>query len=316
MADARDSTYRDLECLQGTGGDSRWVTLPSWASSLLQLGTYLSRQREPDFTIVVSLPFRDFAATLLALGCVVERVQAGSFEDRFKPGDLVLTIHRNKDGERTGQLAEFSGYLPPREPTTPPGVSLKRAREIAAYGQWRSGGVQLVRYSGGKGLPKQKPTTIALPSSNFRTALVGPDEDVWLSGRTIVGLVGHFPTLLSELDAKAFRFASDNIEGQLGEVLLLDGNIRKASTSNAEAIEDLRENAPELVIFDGATSFGKWRHMFDSSRHAVVMDRSSRYWHDEVSIISAAMAGRVNTSAAVGLPLAFGTGLDILGFRR
>lgn len=312
MIDANGATYEEL-VHRGSNGD--WVPVPAWALTLCRLGTRLSRETERDGVVAVSLPFRDFAAAFIALGYVVERLQAGSFEDRFKPGDLVLTIHRSKE-ERSGHLAEFRGYLPPNPKTAAPGVTLLSSREIPECRQWRVGGVQLVRYSGRRALPKRHPVVIPLPSSNFRTALVGPDEDTWLSGRTLVGLVGHFPTLRDELEAAIFQCGGPGVEGALGDVLLLDANLRAASASNVDSVEELRERAPELVIFDGATSYGKWRHRFGSSHQAVVMDRSSSLWVDEISILKSTMATRKNASELGRLPPTTGTGLDLLGFRR
>ena len=292
-----------------------WQPLPIWSLVLCRLGTALAALPERCGVVAVSLPFKDFAAVLVALGYVIERLQAGSFEDRFKPGDLVLTVHRDKSG-RTGHLAEFRGYLPLSAHNGASGIVLLRSRDEPECKQWRTGGVQLVRYPGGKGLRKRQRTVIPLPTSSFRTALVGPDEDAWLGGRTLVGLVGHFPGLARELGEQVFRHSDTTVEGTLSEVLLVNGNIHVSSAGSAEGVDELRESNPELVVFDGATSFGKWRHRFDSSHHVVVMDRASPLWADEIAIIRSAIATRTQAGDVGALPLTDGTGVELIGFCR
>lgn len=312
-----DETYEGLEhrSSAGDGSTATWQPLPPWSLLLCRLGTSLAALPERRSVVVISLPFRSFAAVFVALGYVIERLQAGSFEDRFKPGDLVLTVHRDKSG-RNGHLAEFRGYLPLSAQVGAPGIVLLRARDEPECKQWRTGGVQLVRYSGGKGLRKRQRTVVPLPTSSFRTALVGPDEEAWLGGRTLVGLVGHFPGLAPELGAEVFRHSDTAVEGTLSEVLLLNGNIRAASANSAEGVDELRESNPEVVVFDGATSFGKWRHRFDSSHHVVAMDRGSPFWADETAIIRSAIAMRTDARNVGALPRADGTGVDLVGFCR
>lgn len=315
VVQANEATYEGLEHLAASGPPAQWEPMPAWATVLCRIGAALSLRVARNGVVVASLPFRDFAVALVALGYVVERVQAGSFEDRFKPGDLVLTVHKTKEG-RSGLLAEFRGYLPPNAQAGVSGVALLRARHEPECRQWRTGGTQLVRYSGRWSLPKRHAKAVPLPLSSFRTALVGPDEDAWLAGRTLVGLVGHFPNIHRELAAPIFRYAKPVVEGTLGEVLLLDGNLRVAGTTNPEAIEQLGDSRPELVIFDGATSFGKWRHRFNASNHAVVMDRASPLWVDELSIVRSAVASRSSIADIGSLPSTEGTGIDLLGFCR
>lgn len=315
MAHVND-VYEGLRHLPSRVPDgATWQPLPRWTLVLCRLGTVLSPPSLKRRVIVASLPFKDFAATFIALGYVVERLQAGSFEDRFKRGDLVLTIHKGKSG-RSGSLAEFQEYLDPCVRTGAPGIALKRTQSQAVCNQWRVGGVQLVRYSGKKKLKQHKTTVFPLKSSSFRTALLGPDDDAWLSGRTLVGMVGHFPNLETELEGPVLQHSDTMAEGKLSEVLLLDENIRVAGAASVNALEELRESNPGLVVFDGASSFEKWRHKFDSAHHVVVMDRASPYWTDETNIIRSAISTRMHDEDVGELPPAAGTGVDLIGFYR
>jgi hypothetical protein len=288
-----------------------WKVVPAFAAALCSIGSALARRSKHGTVVVVSAPIRNIVGSLLALGYVVERLQARSFEDRFAAGDLVLTIKPGKDG-RIAHLAEFRGYLSPTEGIGGRGVLMRVSRGDGDVKWWRRGGAKLVRYLGRKSLPSKGETRIPLPSSSLLTALVGPDEDSWISGRVLIGFVGQFPTLDHELQAPVFRYAG--CEGALGEVLLLDANVKVASANSASAMDELLEHQPEAIIHHNASAFEKWRHRFPKAHHVVVLDRSSPGWEDEIAIVRAVAATRSTASDNDRWPSVSDTGLDMVTF--
>lgn len=316
MGDAAGIAWDELR-QRGQEDAALSAPLPGWAKVLCATGACLATREAagPKYLVALSLPFKGFAVSLLALGYVTERLQVRSFTDRFQPNALVVVLQPPSPivpsaRPRRPYLAQFLGYAAERSST--PGVRLKRFANESECIWWRTGGTRLVPYTGHARLRKTALREVELQTNSLASALAGPDEANWIHSLTRVGVVGDEDAVHNDLREP---LGYHGYEGTIGDLLIPGGNLRFASPRSESSIDDLAQWRPELVIFDNSSALNKWRHEFGESHQAVVLERSANRFDADYSIIEELFAKRaVGPPASRSWPEPTDTGLDMLVF--
>jgi hypothetical protein len=272
-----------------------WEPLPEWASFLMSLGREVSKRAVDDRVVAaVSLPTRDFAATLICAGVVLaastkpvhEMTPRAHFDYLAAlPIGTPLTLRegpRQKAGILQGvDVTDGVERLIVQVQTNQSG-GLRHLLPVSLCGR-------VSRADVGKLSRGERGRRILGVTDFLRAAMPGSDPYEFASqSRLDCLVVGNLTSLREEATAKCFaalgRPGGAPWAGAIQDLI----RCRKLNASGRHYRSDARASAadprehvrsagtPPVVVFDGTSAFLRWRHLFRSSRWIVVLDRSAR----------------------------------------
>lgn len=280
--------------------------LPDWAKFYLRLGSFLASPLAQDGErriLGLAIPTRAFAAAFSAVGAVIGafgKVDGHTTDDEYF--DLLCSLPPNtavrlRGQNRKGREVLFDGILKGSRD-----ISGNRMLEIqvekasmtdsAAGGLTRfipCGRVREITLTAGDdaitkaSLPTIQKGTRISPTGGFARSVVGPNiiTEFESESKMCCLMVGSAATLGAELSEYNFRVES-GAEGTLSELLrvkryLTPGNPFRSNIFATNSRRPPRyegDLTPQLVIFDGALGFLKWRDNFPASSWLVFLDQT------------------------------------------
>lgn len=274
---------------------AKWDPMPGWGAFLLTLGAKVSDLAvEERVVAAASLPTRDFAALLISAGIVVassarpvHQMTPRAYFDYLAalPIGTPVTL---REGSR-----QKAGVLQ--------GVDITDGEErlIVQVQPNHFGGLRhllpvsecsrVSRADVGKLSRGERGRRILGVTDFLRAAMPGSDAYAFASqSRLDCLLVCNLTSLREEATAKCFAAVGGSggapKPGAIQDLI----RCRKLNTSGRHYRSDARASAadpreyvrtagtPPVVVFDGASAFLRWRHLFRSSRWIIVLDRSAR----------------------------------------
>jgi hypothetical protein len=309
-----------LPWLQLSSG-SGFKPFPGWASFLAQLGgtVGLDVGSASRLVVAVGVPTRIFAAPLIAAGIVAARLSLGSRIDKHSHFD---SLSSHPPG--TPMLLEIGGR---RFDGIFEGTTVLRGERWARVTILRKRGSAETHF-----VPESESLRIGLPSPDtsgsgyrvgrartlvrrrgFLRAAFGPEALTSISreSRLECVLLGRRSTLAHEvyelLLATPPSTASERMyHARLSDLLrartlLAEGQPYRSdivSSLGRRSMAEARLQVPHVVVFDGAPSFIKWRHLWTRSHWIVVLDQTEPRCIEGAAAVDALYADR-----AVGGPL-------------
>ena len=285
-----------------------WVPIPEWAMFFIRIGEALSKREVGDVRTVTVLvvPTRSYCSALAALGVVVTRstvsTKCDNLDVHFQQlcsldnGTPLLFVR----GARKWN-AVFDGCEDYRDE---PHIRVRLEKKICR-GRKAGGRRELVpkersmsitlRDGGDILLPTRQKGRLLTSSAAFLQKLLHtetPTEFV-MNKRLECTLVGAIGLLRYEVNEPQFAVGipqSSDEAGTIQDVIRVqqfqaDGSPFRTVVFKALGGHgpDLRGyNTPHVAIFDGATAFVQWRHLFDSSHVISILDRSDHNFQDAV----------------------------------
>jgi len=298
----------DFESIYYSDSD-RWVALPLWARFYMGLGTLTVIPNDYNRLIIgISSPIRSYAASLIALGAVIKRssipVSQTGPEKHFArlkelPIGTPVTIRsgkRNKRGIYIGCQRRGWGNIS-RDCIGIQTNNKDGGNLIDWLPPERSLRVEVSPANTGQ-LPKNQVGRLIIQRPGFLEKVLS-DIDVFefaLCSRFECAIFGNINRLSQE--TKNTRFAirqqNDYFEGYLHDILrirkFLGGEKSFRSdvyTVTAKRIPDFfLQSVPDLVIFDSAAGFLKWRDYLRHSHWVVLLDRTEKLFVEACDMVN------------------------------
>ncbi len=312
-----------LEKLYYGGEDNVWVELPAWASFFINLGSLTASSTKPGARLIVGLaiPSRAYAAALAAFGIVITRsvipvdqVTPGEYFNKLCELEIGTAVFiRSGDRKLKGIITgckEIQGEnrlgIQVHDKSSGGGAYLIAARdslrvEVAPTGQEK--------------LPKKQTGKLVQPPGEFVEQFIGKGRAEMFSrqSRLECMLLGRINILKreivnTELAVKTGeqQFAEGRLQSVLrarrfmregehfrSEITRVDG--RKAPVGAGDAM-------PHVAIFDGATSFWKWRDYLRDSNWIIILDRTEPYFRNAAEVFNNEYMNRINDDCLEGIP--------------
>jgi hypothetical protein len=244
-------------------GDRR--RLPQWARRLVEVGVAVaSHAVTPEQRLVAALavPARAYAAVLGAIGVVVGRDPMSFSNDATTPEALAAHFDR---------LCELPRGTTVTVLTSGGSMKVGTVRGV----EERAGVVEVIvdQKDFVHRIREEFAHRVALRGLGLRCLLVGQLSvlEKEITGDDVV--TGSRQPLQAIL--KARRFAGKT-----------DKDIRTDLVSpHADLPRELRDAQPAVVVFDGTESFRRWKEEWRSAAWIIVLDRSSRYFDEGVTLV-------------------------------
>lgn len=328
-----------LEKLYYSGENNRWVGLPAWASFYITLGSVTANSTKLGARLIVglALPARAYAAALAAFGVAITRSaipldQVSSSEHfqllcNLKRGAPVSYFDREKDvmlkGIFTGcEVNQGQMYVKIQVQDTSPAnsggltrfVSMKNALDVEML------------LKGPEKLPKRLTGKLVTPLGAFARYFLGDDQATVYTrhSRLECLLLGRINLLQREIIETRFAVKTDEqelSEGILQDVLRVrrfideDEHFRSEITrvDGRKVPVAVGDAIPHVAIFDGATSFWKWRDYLRNSNWIVFLDRTDPYFRNAAEVFNNEYMSRINDDCLEGIPFV-PPGVEILSY--
>lgn len=311
------SVFETLPAFHYPTSEGDWAPVPSWVDFYLSLGRFLSRQPVDNSRIVLglSLPLRDFAAPLVASGCVISTLNAvvwSTIHEYFQElcnlphPTSVMVLRKNKEGKPR----QFQGVIQGAESiqVTMPGgikkevkmlrIQISRATMNNNNAASRTFLIDENRADTIRILDSDETITDAeLPATPKGRAVTTVSEFARIAfftqshyvarSQLSCFMVGNLNHLRREVHEAPFGIRSSDGKlhtGFLGQIL----RVRRFTTalrryySDAFSAESLRtpkfikEKHPHLLILDGARAFLEWEKDFPKSHVVVLLAETER----------------------------------------
>jgi len=104
---------------------------------------------------------------------------------------------------------------------------------------------------------------------------------------TVCLLIGEVNTMTREIGQENLIASDTDVKGSFQDIIRSD-KLNNDSGYKTQLLSDrvtpktTIDEPPRLIIFDGARSFTKWRHFFNSSNMLVVLDRTDSHYQEAV----------------------------------
>ncbi len=297
---------------------SGWHLLPYWAQFLVRLGSAIGAEAPPGVRTIagVALPVRSYAAALAAAGVVAARsaVSVRSV-DPYEHFEWLSTLPVGTPVRLTDGAKEYKGvFLGCEEMSYGPraGVQVeKKVKGIGGLARWfppetatrirqsdkEISVAKLPKKQGGRKVLTEKDI---MSQNLFAQHFLG-GADVYefiTSSRLECVIAGHTGLLRQEIKETAVASRSPQT-GELAQGTLQDVlRVRKFSGindsyrtsviyANSKTLPELPGGGvPAVTIFDGASSFVKWRDSFRHSSWIVLIDRTERLASDGADLLN------------------------------
>lgn len=279
--------------------------IPGWAKFHYALGAFTASQSVDGMRkfIALSVPTRHFCSSLVATGVISHLAHIFGEDDLSKESYF----------RRLLDLPEGTGIIR-RDP-----VSQKithRGKSMRPAGPEDEGYFRLQTYKGTKKqdpaisllnidicwaqieidpsteykLPIANRTIFADDGTNFRSYLFGDvsTENFYKDSSTVVcQIIGERNTLEKEIAGENFRVQKSDAQGSFQDIIRtdrLDKNLGyKTQLLSDRSEPQTTDNEPaNVVIFDGARSFTKWKYFFTKSSIVVILDRTDMNYEEGI----------------------------------
>ena len=301
--------------------NGRSFSLPSWGKHFLEIGAEVSQKYDAQKRLVTALavPTRSYAAILVASGAVITKVKTthgnppGSNVSHFR---MLCSLPQGTSVILTEGQKTFKGILVGTKKEEDDGhshigVQIQNSKSGALTAWLPIETSQKVQVS-----PSAWPTLPAKPEAvkNISTTKAEFVSRLF-QGRDLVNLVtgsrldcvilGNVGQLLQEATATKLSVGSRGSEtatGSLQDIL----RIRKLNKNNEAFRSDIfpvnakeqprisEEMPPQLVIFDGAAGFLKWRHNWSQCNSVVILDRTEPRFSEAVQAVNEEYTTRIS----------------------
>jgi hypothetical protein len=314
--------------------ETKWEMVPSWVNFFIELGSLMSRSTDISTRLIVgvAIPTRSYAAALTASGVVITRsrvsVNGISSVEHFKrlcelePGTAVTFLH--EDRKLAGIITDCSKIG---------GVERIGVR----VHNMRSGGLTYriaaadalkieVAATSRKKLPKKQTGKLVLPLSSFAHQFLDKAQAKVFAREsrlecTLLGRINAFKREILNTRFAIKTSTQEIAEGTLQDILRARRFLKPGEHYRSEVfrvdgkrppISDV--GLPHFTIFDGATSFLRWR---DSQRNAnwiIFLDRTEPYFRDAASLLDQEyISNRINDEG-LNLPPVIPLGIEIVSY--
>lgn len=309
----------------------RWsepqLQIPAWAQFMVRCGCLLARADPAAITVGVSVPTRGYAAAFAAAGVTIER----DVLEPMAPNDLELhlaTLRETASGTPIKYHAQDQIYD-------------GRWLEIAQVGgeemlcfETKQRVTRKLRLSAALSIRLTGETTSTGPLRAKRVkapplleAILGESGALTFmtTARADCLLVGTQTLLEEDLTSSTFFATGDSADasgGTLQDVVRareLPGAHRYYRTvivpSASGPSAETRSLLPQVIVFDGARAYVRWRHLWPAARQLVIIDRSSPSADEAAYELSMAFAERKADSPLLG-DLRVPAGVEAISFER
>ncbi|PYT00669.1 MAG: hypothetical protein DMF63_06425 [Acidobacteria bacterium] len=333
-----------------------YAKLPAWVIFYLELGSFLISsldQPEERRIIGLAIPTRAFSAAFSAVGAVIgsitSRKDQPSDDDYFDQlcsapaGTHIKFRDRDKKGKdrlldgillgpqemsplkgsvgpvRMLQIQlEKSSMLDPAAGGLRRFVTRERARDIMVAN------VETVLTA--ESLPTSQKGKIVAPTSNFAKSVLGSHGITEFERETRMTclVIGSQAALKSEICNQSFQTDS-GLNGTLSDLLRVRRliGITRPFRSDIFAANSRRpprfpaeRNRPDLVIFDGALGFLKWRDYFLASHWLVLLDQTEPSFDDGLQTLNNHYIQRNGTDAILDDFPSIPDGVEMIFFQE
>jgi hypothetical protein len=237
--------------------------LPAWAQWMVQLGQLASRPADSPRRVVVAiaLPSRAYAATLVAVGCVIAR------------DPLRFSRNAPNDEELAAHFANLASSRPRTTVTVASGTA-KHVGQLLGTRQVHGEPHLVIEQNGFTQLiPQRDAHNVAVRGLGLSCLIAGQLNvlEQEIAGGDVVTADGRpLQALL-----KVRRFCTRDDKDIRSDVI----------TARTELPAELRDAQPGLVVFDGADAFRKRRESWREAAWVVVLDQTSRQFAEGVGLV-------------------------------
>lgn len=324
---------------------NNWVPLPAWGNFFIDIGSRVASSKTGQNRLVVGLavPTRTCAAALAALGVVSARAVNPNkiiFKDKFEQlcrlrrGTRVF--YRNNLDSNEWSSAIYDGicndYEQPRirirvklkelrnKKQDPDTIYLIRKEDLYKV-RLASGGAERIDTQGKFARP--------IVIKEFLDGCIGEADSLSFSTKTQLDCVilGRISALREEITKIPFAYRS--APSSLKEEFLQDVlRVRKffISENQAYRLEILPVDGheppktmdglvPHVTIFDGATSFIKWRDYYRNSHWIILLDRTETRFQESVYILNQEYIDPVDGEKIQGMP-SIPIGVELVAYQE
>lgn len=300
-----------------------WTPLPNWGTFFIELGRRVAEWETGINRLVVALaiPTRAYAAALTAFGVVLTRATLSNskIEDTNKYFERLCKLSKGTPVTFFNKARRFKGFYE--------GVDKSRGQRrlrIRVESRKTGGLTYLVpleeshkikiRTTPIRNLPKKQNGRKVFAHSKFIEDILGVEKakNCFNESQVDCAIFGKINILNKEITQTNFAGSpSFNKIGVLQDVLRVRHFF---STDNpayrSEVFSDRAKKRPILsdgtipfvTIFDGASSFIKWRDDWRSSHWIILLDRTEIHFQEAVDIVNQDYINRVDEEGIPNLP--------------
>ncbi len=334
-----DRSYTNLE--QVTLKRSQLYTnkgtpLPDWGNFFIELGRLVAECETGSNRLVVALaiPTRAYAAALTAFGMVITRATLSNYQlqnnnEYFK---WLCNLPEGKPVTFFNTDKKFKGFYEGVDTSTD-----QRLLRIRVESRQTGGLTHLVRLEDAhnieirttpiQNLPKKQNGRKITAHSQFLESILGHKIASKYSHKSQFNcvIIGKLNFLNNEITQTYFaKTPSFQEVGVLQNVLRVRNFL---STENQAYRSDVfsvtarkryhlsDETIPFMTIFDGASSFIKWRDDWRSSHWTILLDRTEVHFQEAVDIVNQDYINRVNEAKIQNLSF-FPTGVELVSYQE
>ena len=329
-------------------GNGSLKPLPTWVKFFMDLGCFAVRpidQSNEKRVIGLVLPTRSFASVFSSVGAVIGGL--GVIEEQITDEDYFEylcslasgTAVKQRDNNKKGKQRLYDGIIVGTQEICGQ-VMLKIQREKSSMKDSAASGLTCY-------VAKDRARTISIPAkedgissknltTNQKGVRLAPSSGL---ANSILGhnLITHFEressmtciivgtTTVLDLELNEPLFLMDaEIEGTLSELLrikrlLPPGSPFRSNTFATNSRRPPRYNhdlIPDLVIFDGALGFLKWRNNFPSSHWLVLLDSTSHSFESGRDELNSRYLQRSKTEPELDFLPVLPDGIEMIFFQE
>lgn len=283
-----------------------WKRLPEWAASHLELGAQVGRASvsEGRLVVAIAVPIRAFAAVLGATGVVLGRASSDGALDSPEENFRRLTAL----GRGTAVMLERDAKHYPGILSRIDTIGGEQYLRIQVQDQEAGGEAHYIpareslRVTPAHGIPSALPTQMrgkaSIARRTFVRSVIRGDQIRRFATETRLDcvLIGRRSILAEEIvgtELIAECREGAPASGKFNDVLrvrqlLFPGKSYKteliSATAKGPSVHD--GLTAHTVVFDGATAYIKWRHLWRESHALVLLDKTEQRYGEAVSILN------------------------------
>jgi|GEM_PF-1071118 len=305
--------------------NNQWASLPEWGNFLINIGSNIVKSQigEERFVVGLAIPTRSYAAALVALGVVLAKsvtpINSTTSKEHFerlcklKQGTRVFYKDINGwsnaifDGVcndydrplirvRTRNLAR---RMKKKEPDLIYFICKEKSQRIKFAPSYPE--IQL-----GKPLINQESPNNCLGSADAPNFCTTTQLDCVILGH--IGILKHEITKIPfAYSLLGYKFK----EGTLQDILRVRRFMSRGEPYRSEILPVCEQKEPKaaevlisnITIFDGASSFIKWRDYWRNSHWIILLDRTETRFENAVNIINQEYSYRICEGGMQEIPL-------------
>ena len=322
----------DLQYRNGGG----WAAMPSWAMSLISLGSAIAAPQDPSYRFVVGLavPIRAYAAALIATGLVIGRAKI-PFDgiDETEYLDYLKTIEPGRPLiYRSGEdcyHGEFIGIEQREEEGPSINLIWKRGKQRCKCGLPLKEARKRLQIVGGS--KKDSPEKAVgehriVHNKEFLKTMLGANNSYEFAMRSRLEciIIGCVNILRHEIKETEISFGPRHIEGTFQDILRARKFLSEGSAYRSNVMPADREQAslmanqetPYMVIFDGSISFLKWRDYWRRSNWLVLLDKTESCFQEAADQLNNEYVENRVSDTSIENALELPQGIDVLSFQE